>query len=81
MFWSMSFWAIDGMVATVSGTRSGEAWPHVALHELEEHRHELLGGFLEVREEEFVVGHPPTVRRSRIGDAAYFQGTAPPRRW
>ena len=80
MFWSMSFWAIDGMVATVSGTclaRHG----HVALHELEEHRHELLGGVLEVREEEFVVGHPPTVRRSGIGDAAYFQGTAPPRRW
>jgi hypothetical protein len=63
------------------GNLLGEARPHVALHELEEHRHELLGGVLEVREEELVVGHPPTVRRSGIGDAAYFQGTAPPRRW
>jgi hypothetical protein len=48
----------------------GEEWPHVALDELEEHRHEVLNGFLEVWEEELFVVHRLNGRRSLPGHRA-----------
>jgi len=52
------------------GNPLGKEWPHVALDELEEHRHEVLDGFLEVREEEIFVVHRLNGRRSLPGHRA-----------